>query len=121
MDELKPCPFCGGKADYVGTEIECLECGVMMPKTFAFEMQVDNWNTRPIEDALRAQLAEAQAEVDTKWNISLLDSDDPDVDGEFDTLSEDHNGTVSIEKCSYTVIDGWDTTERVLAWRKVRL
>ena len=70
--------------------------------------------------ALRAQLAEAQAEVDTKWNISLLDSDDPDIDGEFDTLSEDHNGTVSIERCSYTVIDGWDTTERVLAWRKVR-
>ena len=71
--------------------------------------------------ALRAQLAEAQAEIDTKWNISLLDSDDPDVDGEFDTLSEDHNGTVSIERYSYTVIDGWDTTERVLAWRKVRL
>lgn len=69
MDELKPCPFCGGKADYVGTEIECLECGVMMPKTFAFEMQVDNWNTRPIEDALRAQLAEAQAEVERLKNI----------------------------------------------------
>ena len=48
MSELKPCPFCGGNNCGVraGTdEIWCV-CGGHSPH---------GWNSRPIEDALRAE------------------------------------------------------------------
>jgi len=72
FDDLKPCPFCGGKAGFVGTEIECIDCGMMMPKTQTFEGQIRNWNTRPLEDALRAELA-ALKEVQTWIPIRLTE------------------------------------------------
>jgi len=51
-EELKPCPFCGGSKvqiiDYEFTDqIECDECGNLVRPSC--------WNTRPIEDALRAE------------------------------------------------------------------
>ena len=70
MNELKPCPFCG--TSVVGIEHDGLyrwvECGNMdcnaAGKVFTFLIDVDadhivanNWNTRPIEDELRAELA----------------------------------------------------------------
>jgi len=71
MSELKPCPFCG--TSVVGIEYDGLyrwvECGNMdcnaAGKVFAFLTDVgnadhivaNNWNTRPIEDGLRAELA----------------------------------------------------------------
>ena len=70
MSELKPCPFCG--TSVVGIEHDGLyrwvECGNMdcnaAGKVFTFLIDVDadhivanNWNTRPIEDELRAELA----------------------------------------------------------------
>ena len=71
MSELKACPFCG--TSVVGIEYDGLyrwvECGNMdcnaAGKVFAFLTDVgnadhivaNNWNTRPIEDGLRAELA----------------------------------------------------------------
>lgn len=60
MSELKPCPFCGGKAaieygennffsnrtDYL--YIRCFNCR-------GDWMLFNNWQSRPIEDALRAE------------------------------------------------------------------
>ena len=51
MDELKPCPFCGGKAyfdfnhdetkSYLSPRVEyrirCRECGICSPKPFAMQ------------------------------------------------------------------------------------
>jgi IS5 family transposase len=56
-DELKPCPFCGSSdvKEYTDKSIHCRQCGA--------ESGVD-WNTRPLEDSLRAQLAEKDAELD---------------------------------------------------------
>ena len=78
MSELKPCPFCG--TSVVGIEHDGLyrwvECGNMdcnaAGKVFAFLTDVgnadhivaNNWNTRPIEDALNARIAELEAEID---------------------------------------------------------
>ena len=50
MSELKPCPFCGYDRIADTKEIfpgkaQCTNCGATAP----------NWNTRPIEDALRAE------------------------------------------------------------------
>ena len=78
MSELLPCPFCG--TSVVGIEHDGLyrwvECGNMdcnaAGKVFAFLTDVgnadhivaNNWNTRPIEDGLRAELARLTALVE---------------------------------------------------------
>ena len=53
MSELKPCPFCGsGEVFYkhaLSCEVECDNCGA--------SMHSGDWNTRPVEDELRAELA----------------------------------------------------------------
>ena len=74
MSELKPCPFCGSKnttLDYfeiscpqeLGTLVLCGDCG-------SYSTSVDRWNTRPIEDALNARIAELEAAQ--KEALSLL-------------------------------------------------
>lgn len=60
MSELKPCPFCGGES----TENRDISNSIYCKKCFA-EIDTDcvDWNTRPIEDALHARIAELDAEV----------------------------------------------------------
>jgi len=71
MDELKACPFCGSSnttLDYyeisgpqeLGTIVVCNDCG-------ASAKSIVDWNTRPIEDALRARIAELERQLD-EWN-----------------------------------------------------
>ena len=66
MSEIKPCPFCGSSnttLDYyeiscpqeLGTIVVCNDCG-------ASAKSIVDWNTRPIEDALNARIAELEAE-----------------------------------------------------------
>lgn len=65
-DELKPCPFCGGQAEVTQVSndtnwfgvychscenSEVVACGASSP-----ERAIELWNTRPLEDALRARL-----------------------------------------------------------------
>jgi len=57
-EELRPCPFCGGK-NVLSTELQdglpfiaYCQCGA--------ENEAENWNTRPIEDALKARIAELE-------------------------------------------------------------
>ena len=59
MNTLKPCPFCGG------TKI-CTEKGINLNycDNCSAESNVEHWNTRPIEDELRARIAELEAEID---------------------------------------------------------
>ena len=88
MSELKPCPFCG--TSVVGIEYDGLyrwvECGNMdcnaAGKVFAFLTDVgnadhivaNNWNTRPIEDGLRAELARLTAELaETREQFEVTD------------------------------------------------
>ena len=86
MSELKPCPFCGGKAitstffdwddlDYMDFEVNdnesidgdvtcenerCINGWYLSPK---------NWNTRPIEDELRARIAELETEKECEMRV----------------------------------------------------
>ena len=59
-DELKSCPFCGREQHlcpeeipYTGQLHECGSCNVISY----------DWNTRPIEDALNARIAELEAHI----------------------------------------------------------
>ena len=58
MNTLKPCPFCGG------TKI-CTEKGINLNycDNCSAESNVEHWNTRPIEDALNARIAELETQV----------------------------------------------------------
>ena len=55
MNTLKPCPFCGG------TKI-CTEKGINLNycDNCSAESNIEHWNTRPIEDELRARIAELE-------------------------------------------------------------
>ena len=57
-EELRPCPFCGGEAELCYSEVDtfCRKCNVIQ--------ETEMWNTRPIEDELRARIAELEAESD---------------------------------------------------------
>ena len=59
MDELKPCPFCGGGIEEVREAWWCNHCRI----SIAIGGMVE-WNTRPIEEALRARIKELEERVD---------------------------------------------------------
>ena len=79
MSNLKPCPFCGKEPNQKGTELgdrPCFYYECDNPKCCAAEMgwhdteqeAIDAWNNRPIEDALRKEISQLQAD-----NISLVE------------------------------------------------
>lgn len=60
-NELKPCPFCGGEAEFerVGTErystiVVCTECGARHESGDVREVAGISWNNRPYENKLLA-------------------------------------------------------------------
>lgn len=55
--KLKPCPFCGGAKICTEKSINLNYCD-----SCSAESNVEHWNTRPIEDELRARIAELEAE-----------------------------------------------------------
>ena len=65
MSELKPCPFCGRKPYESGGYVSCHteECLANADYHEPAIGSIEHWNTRPIEDELRARIAELEAEV----------------------------------------------------------
>ena len=61
-EELKPCPFCSGNnitIEHLMDVVFCNDCGAEM----SGDAPLGNWNTRPIEDALRAEIARRDEEL----------------------------------------------------------
>ena len=71
IEDLKACPFCkcteivAGK-DYTrgNYRVDCLGCSAFITAP-SLELAIQYWNTRPIEDALRAELAALREHV--RW------------------------------------------------------
>jgi Lar family restriction alleviation protein len=65
VSELKPCPFCNqSTVDYFNDDgyisVQCENCGAIGEWGNENEEASGYWNTRPIEDAIRAELASAK-------------------------------------------------------------
>ena len=59
MSEMIPCPFCGSADIRTEPGINlnyCDKCSA--------EANIEHWNTRPIEDALNARIAELEGFID---------------------------------------------------------
>ena len=72
-EELKPCPFCGKtQHETDGTDmfnwISC-KCDVVGPGGYHTEDAIRAWNTRPIEDTLRARIAELEGALSDAYGL----------------------------------------------------
>jgi hypothetical protein len=66
-EELRPCPFCGAMPMGQDDRYMCSTLGCVMQED---TISAENWNTRPIEDALNKRIAELEAENDMLKQLS---------------------------------------------------
>ena len=66
-EELKPCPFCGGEAEW---DEQGVSCSNVEGCDFDAYVDRERWNIRPVEDALRAEIERLRKSI-KKWNASL--------------------------------------------------
>lgn len=62
-DKLKACPYCGGNnlATYIVTDGSCVVyCINCYENNDGLSHDIDEWNTRPIEDELQARITELE-------------------------------------------------------------
>jgi len=59
MSELKPCPFCG-ELPTKHRKYSEVDCRVWLCPLQSIVVPISQWNTRPIEDQLRAELEDAK-------------------------------------------------------------
>ena len=67
MNELKSCPFCGNEPVVEGNLVACNNLNCPTYDNYWTDPMIftcDQWNTRPIEDALTARIAELEAEIE---------------------------------------------------------
>lgn len=71
-DELKPCPFCGGEAEFnsdeFGEGVYCKSCGATLRNgvygEYGRKLASAEWNARPIEDAQTAEIARLRGNIE---------------------------------------------------------
>ena len=94
-DELKPCPFCGGEAEFLEDEffchysVACTECGAGTDAYGVERDAIEAWNGRikptftPDElDAIRRNVCDRQAERElSKIEQSIIDKCDARLKG----------------------------------------
>ena len=94
MTDLKPCPFCGNNRSRIVHPDEfcgyCPRCGTIGPMSDTPELAAAAWNTRPAEDALRAELADERERVQGLANTAMEARWELEKDGdEMDAMRAD--------------------------------
>jgi len=99
-DELQPCPFCGG------TKI-CTEKGINLNycDNCSAESNVEHWNTRPIEDALKQRIAELEAQQ--RWILITTKESLPKEEGSYLGYIKYPGGEYFQEEVEYSNKYGW--------------
>ena len=147
MSELKKCPFCGGEAQvntwtmHGITESRCFCSNSDCPNSVR-TVALATWNTRPIEDALNARIAELDAEVTKchelqdsycdrieeleaaqRWIRTKVKLPDRAVRQFYEVvcLHQDFAELALFSKGRWIIYDGtsvYDITDRVVFWRR---
>lgn len=92
---LRPCPFCNGefviayavgerKEKFGEAEVCCTTCGTSITRNCDHysshkatdEAAITHWNTRPIEDGLRAEIEKLKAVLMDIWHITKEELDE---------------------------------------------
>lgn len=92
MSELKPCPFCGNTPKYesfripydMGSPARIAKC-----KCGAW-LNINRWNTRPLEDALRAENAKLREALDELVTCTANLKFHLSKDGNYSICKSDH-------------------------------
>ena len=75
-ENLKSCPFCGGKPDFenegsdYGFYAVCSRCGCWTGALRTKDETLKHWNNRPIEDELSEKIKKLEAK-NTKMQVTL--------------------------------------------------
>ena len=125
-EELKPCPFCGGKALYCPPDYQdarhiviCngYDC-IARPSMHASSRKhvITDWNTRPVEDALRAKVAYLESALnDAETNVHKALSAFNELDAQWESVPWE-----SIGHCLSVAIYGAplqrETAQAALDW-----
>ena len=95
MSELKPCPFCGKEPAIDNNFAICVNDDCELSDYWS-GLEDYSWNTRPIEDALNARIAELEAErlelrKTLGWTYDLDEyKDNPEVQKMYNKFNQNH-------------------------------
>lgn len=78
-EQLKLCPFCGGKAEIIETifydyKVACEECGASIPHCDSEEMAIKAWNRRK-DEQIEYERASEQREHDILYEPTYNEDD----------------------------------------------
>ena len=134
-EELKPCPFCGGKAalrmswmedGHRYRAVECVECGATTPGNYSEvgDQSVWDWNTRMLEQAIAATLGSKKLTAEQVEKV-IMSSDywervnnHPALrEGVWQAIADELNAALGAGECEWelehsgTLYDKWRCSE----------
>ena len=102
-ENLKSCPFCGGKPDFenegsdYGFYAVCSRCGCWTGALRTKDESLKRWNNRPIENELIGKIGKLEAE-----NARLREA----LESILDAAQKDEPCIMAIKVVAYTTLKG---------------
>lgn len=98
-DELKPCHRCGKPAEHADrydgeqtvTDYGACCCANVECPEFGCQYDVEIWNARPIEDALRARIKELEEAMPNEFDLRRIghDAADKELEAQLDEMADE--------------------------------
>jgi len=114
--ELKPCPFCGDKVTLEDNSnltnhrtvywVACHNCSDLdTPCYFTASEVIEDWNTRPLEDALQSRITELEGKLESACHsdahfrneTKLLQARITELENDIEMKSEAIKATIGIK------------------------